>query len=121
MKKTVKLSYNGITLECSPSQAKEIMFANKPAGETITSTPHVEASVLRKALKNIKADTPEDFVLQALLQTPKKDGIHVVWNGLNAELKDRFNCDPQAVTKAMKDSGLITGHPVTGGYKIFLA
>jgi hypothetical protein len=116
-------SPNGFSLKCSPEQAKEIMF-NKPAGAMNTSAPqHVENTVLRKALENIKADTPEDFVLQALMQAPKKDGIHVVWNGLNTELKKRFNYDTDAAkrcTAAMKEAGLIDGHPVKGGYKIFL-
>jgi hypothetical protein len=97
---------------------------NKSAGAMNSSAPqHVDNTVLRKALSNIKADTPENFVLEALKQTPKRDGIHTVWNGLNAELKTRFGMDTEAAkacTTRMKLEGLIDGHPVTGGYKIFI-
>jgi hypothetical protein len=72
-------------------------------------------------IKSLKADSPEELVLLAIeKQTAKsgKEGVHVVYSGLNEELKSRFGVNPREVTSEMEKAGLITINTTHGGVRV---
>jgi hypothetical protein len=115
-KSFVTVKFAGATITCKPEDVASIMSAlngNAPAkdGKKVFE----KSSVIHKAIRNIKAETPEELVTSALAN---RDGLHTVFSGLNDELRTRFGADPIEVTESMINDGLIDGRPAKRGFWI---
>lgn len=110
---TIKIA--GATIQCKPEDVSSIMSSlngSKPAdGKKV----YEKSTVIHKAIRNLKAETPEELVLGALAN---RDGLHTVFSGLNDELRVRFGVDPVDITERMVTAKLIQGRPAKKGYWI---
>ena len=72
--------------------------------------------------------TVDEFVMLALVKAPRGidprtgqayRGVHTVYSGLNAAIKDVFGLDPVIEIQRMVKAKAIAGHPARGGYMVY--
>lgn len=115
-KNFVTVKFQGATIQCRPEDVAGIMGSlNKDTSNDPAKKVYEKSSVIHKAIRNIKAETPEDLVLGAIAN---RNGLHTVFSGLNDELRTRFGADPVEVTEKMINNGLIKGRPAKRGFWI---
>ena len=111
----VTVKHGKTSIVCRAEDVASIMSSlngtTKPAEKV-----YEKSAVIRKAIRNIKAETAEDLVLSSLVN---RDGLHTVISGLNQEIRDRFELDPVVVTSDMIKDGLIKGRPAKRGFWIY--
>ena len=97
MEKSVKLTWNGMVFEGSPSAIAKIIASAKTDSVIANKGTVVlrKGAELKKIFATINADTAEEFVLKALDKAGQ--GIHTVFSGLNDTIRNRFHRDPKDV------------------------
>jgi hypothetical protein len=114
-KNFVTVKFAGATITCKPGDVASIMGALNGKPVTDGKKVYEKNTIIHKAIRNLKAETPEELVINALAN---REGLHTVFSGLNEELRDRFGADPVAVTEGMISDGLINGRPAKRGFWI---
>ena len=66
---------------------------------------------------------PEEFVERAVtrLRNGKSKGIHSVFSGFNAAVKEYYGVDPVEFTQKLEKEGVIVMRPAKKGMMIYLA
>jgi len=91
------------------------MLAQASAPTASAAPVYEKSAVIKKSIKNLVVDNAEALVLESL---KGRKGIHVVYSGLNDEIRSRFGVDPTEVTGTMIAKGLINGRGAKGGFWI---
>lgn len=112
-KNFVTVKFQGATIQCKPEDVAKIMGSLVGKGQESAKKVYEKSSVTHKAIRAIKAATPEEFTLACLAN---REGLHTVFSGYNDEIRTRFGVDPVDVTEKMITDGLIHGRPAPKGY-----
>lgn len=123
----IRMNFNGVMVECTPSQAKSLLREVQGNAKGTEEVSYKPVGEVRKAVGNITGDTAPDFILNVLNAKPagvKPNGdmipIHVVFHGLNTVIRDRYGDDPRTVTELMANKGVIDIRGAKGGAIISL-
>lgn len=111
----VTLKYGKVVIQCKPGDISGIMSSLEGKSEAKKEKVYEKSAVVKKAVRSIKASSPQEFVLKALAN---REGLHTVFSGLNDELRTRFEVDPKDITNGMIADGLIAGRLARKGFWI---
>lgn len=114
-KNFVTIKLGKATIQCKPEDVAGIMSSMNGSKPEDGKKVYEKSTVVHKAIRNLKAETPEELVLGALAN---RDGLHTVFSGLNDELRVRFGADPIDITEKMISAGQIKGRPAKRGFWI---
>lgn len=120
MPKTNKITIiraDGVKIQCLPEQAASVMASfTGQVGVVAGKLPYKSSKDIRNAVRNITGDTASEYVMNILKANVTNGyGLHTVYSGLNHNIREKYADDPQMVTEALRDNGLITIRPAKGG------
>ena len=123
MAKTIKLTVNGITVECLTKDMNQVISAlrGEKTGMDAPKAEYNSTKAIKRAIQSITGDTAEDFVINVLTKNLNNGhGLHTVFTGLNEAIKAKYGRDPVEVYNGLVALGLIKSRQAPKGYAISL-